>query len=137
MCIRDSAMVNHTTAEEGMEHAAPINATAEGVMPRGVVLLRPLLLQQGLRLSVTPLLSPKSGNRASAMMQNHRARRETKRPTAVLESPAEVHVIARHAKGRIEPADRVEAGFPHGHVAPRQMLREFVVEQHVRGTPGG
>src|SRR6267154_717081 len=63
-----------------------------------VVLLGPLPLQHRLGAPVAELLPPVRADGVTAMMPDHRGRVEADRPAALLQAPADVHVITRHAE---------------------------------------
>jgi hypothetical protein len=53
----------------------------------------------------------------AAMMQNHRARRKTKPPTALLKPPADVDIVASDSECRIETAYSFKARLAYREVA--------------------
>jgi hypothetical protein len=68
----------------------------------------------------------------------HQSRGRKRDPPAfVLESPADVDVIACAQENRIESADGQQGIAPHGEVAARNVLRVTIVEHHVTRRSGG
>src|SRR5437667_67310 len=51
------------------------------------------------------------------MMPNHCGRAEPERPAALLQTPADIHIVASDAELRIKSADRLETRLAEGHVA--------------------
>src|SRR5262245_51390069 len=70
------------------------------------------------------------------MMQHHRAWRKTKRPTPLLQAPAEVDVVARGAKCGIEAAHSFKARLANRYIAAGKMLGNFICNQDVDGAAG-
>src|SRR5262245_47954197 len=102
-------------------------------MARGVVALRPLLLEQCLGLAVTLLLPPVHAKRVAAMMPVHSAGVESDAPPARLQSPAEIHVVAGCTVAGIKAADSGECLAAKRHVASRDVLGLHVSQQDVHG----
>src|SRR2546422_3079831 len=108
-----------------------INTAGPGCMSHRVVLLRPLSFQHGLGLAVASLLSPIGADRIAAMMPNDRCRAKPQCPTFLLQSPANIDVIACDTELRVECADGFEAGFAKSHVAARNVFGLSIREQHM------
>src|SRR5438132_544996 len=106
----------------------PVHAASPGEMATAVVLLGPLPLEQRLGLSVLVLLFEIRGDRLAAVMPDNGARTEAERPTSLLHSPADVHVVPSDAEYWVEATDRLEARLPKGHIAARNVLG-FLVRQ--------
>ena len=67
-------------------------------------------------------------------MQDDRSRAEADRRPLLLETPADVDVVAGDPELRIEAPHRLQRLAPEGHVAPGDVLGDFVGEQDV-GRP--
>ena len=65
------------------------------------------------------------------VMPDERARGEPDLPSARLQPPADIHIVARPQVQRIEAADRHERLAPKRHVAAGHVLGNPVVQQHV------
>ena len=66
--------------------------------------------EQPLRPAVADLLAEKPADRRPPPMPDEGAGRETQPIARGAESPAEIHVVARGVKLRIETADGIEGG---------------------------
>ena len=78
-------------------------------MAGGVVFFRPFLFQQRLGFSVALLLAQIGANGVAAMMPNHGRGAEAQRPPALLQAPADIHVVPRDPELGIKSSDRLEA----------------------------
>ena len=47
---------------------------------------------------------------------------ETQSPAAILDAPADVHVVSGHAELSVKPADRLKPCLSKGHIATRDVL---------------
>src|SRR5438445_12165760 len=108
---------------ERARQPAAVDAARPAHVPWAVVLLGPLPLQHRLRPAVPDLLFPVGTQRVPAVVPDHGGGAEAQRPALLLQPPAHVHVVPGGAELRIEPADRLEAGFAARHVAPGEVLR--------------
>ena len=117
-----------TNPRDSIDPASPFQ------MAGGVVLVRPFLFQERLGKTVARLLPQIGANRIPPVMPDHRRRTETQRPAALLQSPADVHVVARNAELRIESSDRLETRFAKRHVAARDVFRFPIGKQNVSGA---
>ena len=70
------------------------------------------------------------------MMPDHRGRVEADRPAALVQAPADVHVVTRHAELEVEASDRREALLAERHVAAGDVLGFAIGEQYVHRTAG-
>src|SRR5215218_3700043 len=102
-------------------------------MTRGVILLRPLTLQEGFGFSVSLPLFPIRSDGIAAVMPDHGGGSESDL-AVLLQSPTGVHVISGGAVNRIEAADRLQGRAPHCKVATGNVFRDFVSQQHLDGT---
>src|SRR5690242_9039097 len=89
-----------------IDQTRAIQPAGPGEMTDGVVLLRPLAFEVGFGVAIVPLLTPKAPDRIAAVMPDDRRRAEAQCPPAVLQAPADVHVVAGDAESGVEPADR-------------------------------
>src|SRR4029450_705871 len=105
-------------------------------MAGGVVLLRPLTLQEGLSLAIVFLLFPIGPHRVTAMVPDHGSRMESQCPAALLQPPAHVDIVAGNAELRIKPLYGLEGGLPKRHVTSRNVLGLLVREQDVDRATG-
>src|SRR5205823_6537954 len=90
--------------------ASTVQAAAPAQVSGRVVLLRPLALQQRLGPAVAPLLLDVGAQRAASVVPDERRRAEAERPAELLQTPADVHVVAGGPKPGIEAVDQLEAG---------------------------
>src|SRR6185503_11835153 len=74
-----------------------------------VILLRPSFLQECFGFSVATLLAQIGPHGIAAMMPDHRRWTETQGPTVLLQTPADVHVIASYAELGVKSVDGFEA----------------------------
>src|SRR5258708_16873863 len=100
-------------------------------MADGVVLLRPLLCQQHLGLSIVLLLPPVGAHRVAAMVPDHRCRAETQGPAALLQPPADIDIVASNTELRIESTYRFEVGFTKCHVTAWNVFRFLIRKENV------
>src|SRR6266542_5434283 len=68
------------------------------------------------------------------MMPDHRRRAEPQCPAALLESPADIDVVAGNAVLRIKPADRLEASLSKRHIAAWYVLGLQIREEDMDGV---
>jgi len=92
--------------------------------------------QQGFRLAITSLLLQIIAHRVATKMPDHRSRTETDLVAFVLQTPAQIHVVPGSPKDGIKSRDRFESLMTKCHVAARNVLRDFVIEQDVGWRPG-
>src|SRR4029453_12897942 len=122
-----------TAVGEGAdERKAAINATA----PRHAGSREPVAMAEGkpcFPFAVADLLPPVR-NQASAVVVPHQRRRcKGDPPSAVLKSPAHVHVVAGAKEDRVEPPDGQQRLATRSEVAARNVLRLTIVEHHMAG----
>ena len=92
--------------------------------------------QQRLGLAVAGLLT-EVGSRCGPAVMPHEGPGGERDPAAcLLQPPADVDVVARTMKLRIEAVDRFEHMAAKRHVAARHMLRHLIAFEHVRGLAG-
>src|SRR5205814_9154452 len=118
-------------ATEELGQTLAIEAARPCHMPGRVVLLWPLPLQHRLRSAVPALLLPVRAHRAPRVVPDHGPCAESQRPLPLPQPPAHVHVVAAHAKLRIEPANPLEGLFAERHVAARDGFGLTLAPQHV------
>src|SRR5258705_13124346 len=75
-------------------------------------------------------------NRVAAVMPDHGRRAEAQRAAVCLQAAAKIYIIARYAKLRIEPMDGHDRRLSKGHVAPGNVLRDFIGKQYVYWPAG-
>src|SRR5262245_38662186 len=105
-------------------------------MAGAVVALRPLALEQGLRLAVLELLLQVAAHAVAAVVAYDRAGAAPDAPALLLQAPADVHVVAGDPELGIKAADRQQARLPERHVATGDVLGDLVGEQHVDRPAG-
>jgi hypothetical protein len=93
--------------------------------------------QPRLAFAVADLLAPIGFDRCPVMMPDQRGRGEADLPTACLQPPAHVHIVAGTEVDRVEAADREQRVALERHVAAGHVLGDPIVQQHVSGTAGG
>ena len=111
-----------------------VDAARPAHVPRAVVLLRPLALEQCFRAAVPDLLLPIRAHRVPAVMPHHGGGTEAEGPTPLLQAPAHVDVVAGGTELRVESADRVQRHLPERHVAAGDVLSLAITQQHVHRT---
>src|SRR6266704_14641 len=110
----------HPPAQVGQ--TVGINPSGPQGMAGGIVFLGPLAFQHGLGLAVAALLLPVGQHRIAPVMPNEGRGAEPQSPPFLLQTPADIDVIARNVELRIEPADGFEGHFAKGHVTPGNMF---------------
>src|SRR5215831_6110382 len=108
---------------ENLPETLPVEAPVPAQVPGSVIFFRPLALEHGLGAAVVHLLTKVFQHGAAAMVPNHRAGMEAELPAALLETPAEIDVVAGDAELRIKTIDRLETFAAISHVAAREMFR--------------
>src|SRR5262249_18012263 len=87
-------------------------------------------------LAVADLLSPIRSDRIAMVMPDERRGAESQMPAALLQSPADVHVVAGLGVSRIEAAHLFERPPAKGHIASRNVLGDRIVEGPVPRASG-
>src|SRR5437867_9437749 len=87
--------------------------------------------QQRFRFAVTILLFQESAQREPPVMPDDRGRTEGNDPSSLLNSPAEIHVVAGLAIFGIEPAYTFESPTIKRHVTTGNMLGHFIGKQNM------
>jgi len=91
------------------------------------------------RFTITALLTKIGLDGVATVMPDESGGTETQSISALLQSPANVHVITRFAVQGVETTDLNQGPPVEGHVASRNMLGETVIEHDVCraavGTP--
>ena len=93
---------------EMMLDAIAVEAPAPGDMSGAVVHRRPLALEESFGLAVRALLAKERSQRPAAMVPHQRRRAEADLQATLLQAPADVNVVTRAAKLRIEAAELAE-----------------------------
>ena len=101
-----------------------------------VVFLRPLGGKQCFGRAVATLLSPIRLHTRTRVMPDDSPWRKPDPPPALLNPPADVDIIARNPKTRIESSDRAERGRFECHVAAGHMLGLLISAQHIDRSAG-
>ena len=96
-----------------------------------IVLLRPFLLQEGFRFAVIVLLLPVGANRITPVVPDHRARTISEGPPLLLKSPANIHIVSRNPKLRIESTYGFQSGFAKSHITPGNMFGLGIGQKNV------
>src|SRR5579872_6790509 len=117
------AVINPSRAGQHECGTVAINPASPCQMPGGIVLLRPLLLQQGFGLPVIQLLPPICPDGISAMMPHQCRGTETDRGAGCLKAPAEIHVVSGNPEPRIPAIHSQESITPEGCIAAGNVLR--------------
>src|ERR1051326_5934150 len=100
-----------------------VNPPRPGQMARQVVLFRPFFFQKSLGLPITLLLAQIGANRVSSMMPDDCRGIETQRPAALLQTPADIHIVAGRAELRVKSPDRLETRLSKSDVASGNVFR--------------
>src|SRR6266480_2294655 len=87
--------------------------------------------QQGFRFAIAVLLFQKSAQRKPSIMPDDSGRTERDYPSSLLNSPAEIHVVAGLAIFGIEPAYTFEGPTVERHVTTGNMLGDRIGKQNV------
>src|SRR3989454_12778778 len=114
-----------------------VHQAGPGHMARAVISMGPLSCQQRLGFAILALLPPVRANGVAAVVPDDSRWRESNRPAALPEPPAEVDIVASDAKLWIESADPPQALGAEGHVAPRDVLRLSIRGEHVNRPARG
>src|SRR5205823_5901271 len=77
------------------------------------------------------LLSPEGSHGVSRMVPHLRRRAKAQLPSAGLQPPADVDIVAGRAKLRVESAYRFESLSAEGHIAAGNMLRLVIGQKHM------
>src|SRR5262245_22840997 len=93
--------------------------------------------QPRLALAVPHLLTDVGATAGAVVMPDQGRRRESDLPSARLEPPAHVDVVACSDEGRIESADGHQRLAPEGAVAAGNVLGESIVDEDVRRPSRG
>ena len=128
--VDDLPLQGHTQLRRGVNAAAP-DAAAEKVE-----ILRVLAHQQGFRFAVAGLLLQVSADRGTPVVPDKTGVTESELAASLLQTPADIHVVTRRAKHRIEPADFLQRPFVKHHVAAGNVLG-LTVGQHDVGRSAG
>jgi hypothetical protein len=91
-------------------------------MAGGRVALGVLALEQSLGPAVAALLSQIPANRRTTMVKDDRAGRKRDSSAGVEQPPAQIDVIARHAKAGVEATEAQKIIPANGHVAAGDVL---------------
>ena len=70
------------------------------------------------------------------VMPDERGRRECDSAPCRLQAPADIDVVTRAKKDRIEAADRQQRRSPDGEVATWNVVREPIIDEHMARTTG-
>src|SRR6266542_6318157 len=103
------AVINAPGAPGQVRGAVAVNSPGPGSVSDPVEFVRPLALEHRLGPSVALLLAPISAHGIAAPMPDHRRRAEAQGPAFLLEAPANVDIVTRHAELGVEAADGLEA----------------------------
>src|SRR5262245_12772626 len=127
-----SAIDDRIAPAEALQRGAVENA-APFAVAAPVELLRVLELKECFRFAITGLLAQIGAHVLSAVMPDKRAGRKSDPVAGLLQSPANIHVIARLAVMRIEAVDRLQNVAAKGHVATGNVLGLLIALQHMGG----
>ena len=109
-------------------------------MPHGsaesVEILGVATLQQGFGFAIAGLLLEVGGDGVASVVPHEAGRAESDLVATLLESPADVHIVAGFAVDGVEPADLPQGPTVERHVAARDVLGDAVVEHHVGRATG-
>src|SRR5437588_6591086 len=97
--IDDLPLQSHTQLRRGVNAAAQYSAAEK------VEILRMLAHQQGFRFAVPGLLLQVSADRGTPVVPDKTGVTESELAAALLQTPANIHVVTRRAKHRVETAD--------------------------------
>ena len=118
----------HADLGRGVDAAGPAGRAET------VEVLRMPPFQDGLGLAVARLLLEVGADRVAPVVPDEASRAEADPVAALLEPPADVHVVAGLPEDRVEAADLLQRPSVERHVAARDVLREAVGEHHVGGA---
>src|ERR671932_2686734 len=82
------ALVDAAASRKGLRGRASVHSAQPGEMSDTVVLLGPLLFEQGLRLPIAALLLPVGAHRVAPMVPDHSGGGGAQRPTSLVGTPA-------------------------------------------------
>ena len=133
----ESAVVDNRLSDDQalqrrtVEHAAPLAVAA------AIVAVRMFKPQQGLGLTVSGLLPQIGAGRLSSLVPDEGPRCERNPMARLLQTPADIDVVAGLEKLRIESIDRFQRFTAECHVAARNMFGHLVALEHMHRLPGG
>src|SRR5207237_9654435 len=108
-----------------------INPPGPFEMAGEVVFLRPFPFQKRLGFAIALLLAQISANGIAAMVPDDRRGIEHQRPTLLLQTPTDIHVVTGDAKLRVKSANRLQARLAERHIAARNVFRLAIGKQDV------
>ena len=111
--------------QRAVDAAAPQHVPVEELL--GVVRHQP-----GFAFAVADLLAPVRVDRRPVVVPDERRRRKSDPPSARLQPPAHIDVVAGAEVDGVEAADREQRVAPERHVAAGHVFGDAIVEQHVR-----
>ncbi len=85
--------------------------------------------EQSFSFAVAALLFDIVANGVAAKMPYHGSRAKADLVSFILQSPAEIHIVAGGAKDRIKSIDRFQRFPPERHIAAGNMLGDFIIQQ--------
>src|SRR5687768_2725883 len=88
--------------------------------------------QQRLSFTVAILLLEVFCDSGAPVMPDKASRGKPEFVTALLHSPADIHIITSFAEDRVEPSIFFKHPFVKGHVAPGDMLRQTIGDHDMR-----
>ena len=113
-----------------------INPAGPQRMPPPIEFAWSFALEDGLRYAIADLLAPIRFHRGARMVPNDRRRTEPNLIARVHQPPANIHVISRHPKDRVESSDVFESRLAKRHIATGDVLSELIVQHHLRRPSG-
>src|SRR5215211_6446756 len=102
-----------------------------------IIFLTPFALKQSLCSTISSLLAYIGRYRISAVMPHQCSGAKTDGPALGLQPPADVHIITRHAKLRIESSDCLKLRFTERHIAPGNMFGNLVCQHNMNRSSRG
>ena len=127
----ENTVIDHAALKNEAVFGWGINPPTPHPAAKRVKVFRVLSNQQRFGFAVAGLLPQVSFHRGAAVMPDKTGRAEPDFPTALLQTPADVHIIAGFAKDRIEAVDLLQVPSVKSHVAAGNVLSLLVREHNV------
>jgi hypothetical protein len=132
----EHAAINDRRAKQQSELGRGVDAPAPDARAERVEVFGMFPHEQRLRLAVAALLFQIIADRRAAVVPDKRRRAEADLVSGLLQSPADVHVIARSAVDGIESIDGYERAFEERHIATGNVFCLAVGQHHMRRAAG-
>src|SRR6266550_2124183 len=124
-------MINNRPPQNQAEFGSGVNLAPPSPSAKDIEGLRVLARQEGLGCAVASLLFQIIRDRRATVMPNESRRTESELAAALLQSPADINVIACLFKLWIKTAGFLQGPFMKSHVAARNVLGQTIGQHDV------